>query len=47
MCMEKMFQSVREEFDQYYHRLKMIKDKMNSDIKQEIDMTIKVAEIQI
>lgn len=20
MCMEKMFQSVREEFDQYYHR---------------------------
>lgn len=47
MGMEKMFQSVREEFDQYYHRLKMIKDEVYSEIKQEIDMTRKIAEIQI
>lgn len=45
--MEKMFQSVREEFDQYYHRLKMVKVEVYSEIKQEIDMTKKVAEIQI
>lgn len=47
VCMEKMFQSVKEEFDQYYHRLKMVKDEVYSEIKQEIDMTKKVAEIQI
>lgn len=47
VCMEKMFQSVKEEFDQYYHKLKMVKDEVYSKIKQEIDMTKKVAEIQI
>lgn len=47
VCIEKMFQSVREEFDQYHHRLKMVKDEVFSEIKQEIDMTKKVAEIQI
>lgn len=30
MCMEKMFQYVREEFDQYHHRLKMVKDEVFS-----------------
>lgn len=45
--MEKMFRTVKEEFDQYYHRLKMVKDEVYSEIKQEIDMTKKVAEMQI
>lgn len=31
MCMEKIFQSVREEFDQYHHRLKMRNDEVYSE----------------
>lgn len=42
VCMEKMFKSVKEEFDQYHHRLKMAKDEVYSEIKPEIDMTMKL-----
>lgn len=40
-------ENVKEEFDQYHYRLKMVKDEVFSEIKQEIDMRNKVAEIQI
>lgn len=40
--MEKMFKFVKEEFDQYYYRLKMVKDEVYSEIKLEIDMIMKL-----
>ena len=40
MFMENMFQSVREEFDQYHTKMKMIKEEVFSEIKQEIEIHI-------
>ena len=39
--MENMFHSVREDFDQYHTRLKMIKEEVSSEINEDLERSIK------
>lgn len=45
--MENMFHSVREEFDQYHTRLKMIKEGVSSEIKEDLERSIKESEMRL
>lgn len=47
MMMENMFHSVREEFDQYHTRLKMIKEGVSSEIKEDLERSIKESEMRL
>lgn len=47
VMMENMFHSVREEFDQYHTRLKMIKEEVSSEIKEDLERSIKESEMRL
>lgn len=47
VMMENMFHSVREEFDQYHTRLKMIKEEVSSEIKEDLERSITESEMRL
>ena len=45
--MENMFHLVRVEFNQYHTRLKMIKEEVSSEIKEDLETSIKESEMRL